>query len=67
MVESEYEIRSDLPSARAHHLESDERDLFSCCVYHCLAHPGELDKDELVILRHTFFARLFFNCVVVGS
>ena len=27
MVESEYEIRTDLPSARAHHLESDEQDL----------------------------------------
>ena len=27
MVESKYEIRTDLPSARACHLESDERDL----------------------------------------
>ena len=27
MVKSKYEIRTDLPSARAHHLESDERDL----------------------------------------
>ena len=27
MVESEYEIRTDLPSVRAHHFESDERDL----------------------------------------
>ena len=28
MVDSEYEIRTDLPSARACHLESDEQDLF---------------------------------------
>ena len=27
MVESEYEIRTDLPSVRARYLESDERDL----------------------------------------
>ena len=27
IVESEYEIRTDLPSARARHFESDERDL----------------------------------------
>jgi len=27
MVESKYEIRTDLPSARARHFESDERDL----------------------------------------
>ena len=27
VVESEYEIRTDLPSARARHFESDERDL----------------------------------------
>ena len=27
MVESEYEIRTDLPSARARRFESDERDL----------------------------------------
>ena len=27
MVESKYEIRTDLPSARARRLESDERDL----------------------------------------
>ena len=27
MVESEYEIRTDLPSARTHSIESDERDL----------------------------------------
>ena len=27
MVESKYEIRTDLPSARAHRFESDERDL----------------------------------------
>ena len=32
MVESEYEIRTHLPLARARHLESDERDLFSCYV-----------------------------------
>ena len=27
MMEGEYEIRTDLPSARARHFESDERDL----------------------------------------
>ena len=27
MMEGDYEIRTDLPSARARHLESDERDL----------------------------------------
>ena len=27
MVESKYEIRTDLPSARARHFESNERDL----------------------------------------
>ena len=27
MMESKYEIRTDLPSARARHFESDERDL----------------------------------------
>ena len=27
MVESKYEIRTDLPSVRAHRFESDERDL----------------------------------------
>ena len=27
MVKSKYEIRTDLPSARARHFESDERDL----------------------------------------
>ena len=27
MVESKYEIRNDLPSARARHFESDEQDL----------------------------------------
>ena len=27
MMEGEYKIRTDLPSARAHRLESDERDL----------------------------------------
>jgi len=27
MMEGEYEIRTDLPSARAHRLEADERDL----------------------------------------
>jgi hypothetical protein len=27
MMESEYEIRTDVPSAKAHRLESDERDL----------------------------------------
>ena len=47
MVENEYEIRTDLPLARAH--------------------PRELDEDKLATLRHTFFACLFFNHVVVGS
>ena len=34
--------------------------------YHCLARPGELDEDELATLCHIFFARLFFDRVVVG-
>ena len=66
MVESEYEIRTDLPSARARRFESDERDLFSCSVHHCSARTAELDEDELATLRHTFFERLFFDLVVVG-
>ena len=40
---------------------------FSYCVYHCSAHPGELDEDELATLRHTFFDRLLLDRVVVGS
>ena len=67
MVKSKYEIRSDLPSARARHFESDERDLFSYSVHHCSARTGELDEDELATLRHTFFARLLLDCVVEGS
>ena len=41
MVENKYEIRIDLPSARARHFESDERYLSPALVttYHCLAHP----------------------------
>ena len=35
-------------------------------VNHCSARPGELDEDELATLRHTFFARLLFDLVVVG-
>ena len=66
MMESEYEIRTDLPSARARRFESDERDLFSCCVHHCSARTGESDEDELATLHHTFFERLFFDLVVVG-
>ena len=65
MVESEYEIRTDLPSARAHRFESDEQD-FSCIDYHCSARPGELDEDELVTLHHTFLV-IFVDRVVVGS
>ena len=34
--------------------------------YHYSARPGELDEDELATLHHTFFARLFFDRVVVG-
>ena len=40
---------------------------FSCCDYHCLARPGELDEDKLATLRHTFFACLLLDRVVVGS
>ena len=66
MMEGEYEIRTDLPSARARRFESDERDLFSCSVHHCSARTAELDEDELATLRHTFFDRLLFDRVIVG-
>ena len=42
-----YEISTDLPSARAHRFESDERDLSPVLTYHCSARPGEVDEDEL--------------------
>jgi len=29
--------------------------------------PGEVDKDALSTLRHTFLDFLFFGCVVEGS
>ena len=32
MVESKYEIRTDLPSVRGRHLESDERNLSSAVI-----------------------------------
>ena len=67
MVESKYEIRTDLPSARARRFESDEWDLFSCSVHHCSARTGKLDEDELATLRHTFFDRLLLVWVVVGT
>ena len=69
MMENKYEICTDLPLARARHFESDERYLSPALVttYHCLAHPGELDEDELATLRHTFFACLLLDRVVVGS
>ena len=67
MEKNKYEIRTDLPTTRAHRFESDERDLFACFGYHCSTRPGELDEDELGTLCHTFFARLFFDRVVVGS
>ena len=40
---------------------------FSCCDYHCSARPGELNEDDLATLRHTFFAHLLFDRVVVGT
>ena len=58
MVKSKYEIRTDLPSARAHRFESDERDLSPALTYHCSAHPRELDEAKLSTLRHTFLDRL---------
>ena len=66
MVESKYEICTDLPSARACHFESDEWDLSPAFGYHCSPHPGELDEDELATLCHTLFACLFLDHVVVG-
>ena len=62
-----YEIRTDLPSARARCFESDEWDLSPALTYHCSARPGEVDGDELSTLRHTFFDRLLLDRVVVGS
>jgi len=53
-----YEISTDLGSARARHFESDERDFSPALTYHCSAHPGEVDEDELSTLHHTFFDRL---------
>ena len=66
MVEDKYEICTDLPSARARRLESDERDLSPAVFYYSSARPRELDEDELVTLRHTFLECLFFDRVVVG-
>ena len=66
MVESEYEIRTNLPSARARHFESDERDLSPVVFTIARFRPGELDEDELATLCHIFFARLLFDRVVVG-
>ena len=66
MMESEYEIRTDLPSARARRFESDEWDLSPALIYHCSARPGEVDEDELTTLRHIFFV-VFVDRVVVGS
>jgi hypothetical protein len=62
-----YEISTDLPSARARHFESDERDLSPALTYHYSARPGEVDEDELSTLRHTFFYRRLLDRVVVGS
>ena len=67
MVESEYEIRTDLPSVRARRFESDERALSPALTYHCSARPGEVNEDELSTLRHTFFDRLLLDRVVLGS
>ena len=67
MVKNKYEIRTNLPSARARCFESDERDLSPALTYHCSARPGEVDGDELSTLRHTFFDRLLLNRVVIGS
>ena len=63
---SKYEIRTDLPSARARLFESDERDLSPAMFYHSSARPGELDEDELATLRLTFLVVLVGR-VVVGS
>ena len=58
MMESENEIRTDLPSARARRFESDEQDLSPALTYHWSTRPGELDEAELSTLRHTFLDRL---------
>ena len=63
----EYEICTDLSSARARRFESDERDLSPALTYHCSARLGEVDEDELSTLRNTFFDRLLLDRVVVGS
>ena len=62
-----YEISTDLPSARAHRFESDERDFSPVLTYHCSARPGEVDEDELSTLCLTFFACLLLDRVVEGS
>ena len=62
-----YEISTDLPSARARHFESDERDLSPAMTYHCSTCSGEVDEDELSTLRHTFFDHPLLEWVVVGS
>ena len=67
MVESKYEICTDLPSARARHFESDEWDLSPALTYHCSARLGEVDEDELSTLCHAYFDRLLLDRVVVGS
>ena len=56
-----YEISTDLPSSRARHFESDERDLSPALTYHYSARPGEVDEDELSTLRHIFFDRLLLD------
>ena len=67
MVKCKYEIRTDLPSARARHFESDKRDLSPAMTYHCSTHSGEVDEDELSTLRHTFFDHPLLEWVVIGS
>ena len=63
MMEGEYEIRTDLPSARACCLESDEQDLSPTVITTARL---ILENWKRTSLRHTFFARLFFDRVVVG-
>ena len=66
MVESKYEIHTDLPSARARRFESDERDLSPAMTYPCSTRSGEVDEDELSTLRRTFFDHPLLEWVVVG-
>ena len=62
-----YEISTDLGSPRARRFEYDKRDFSPALTYHCSAHPGEVDEDELSTLRYTFFDHLLLDQVVVGS